>query len=203
MIKFSQIAALLGAFFALPGVAHAGSVDTTSTATFHVIDMCSVRGRTVYLGTFSTQQTWGDVGRELGYYDGISSYFNGVYQLAGFKPGNKGFDYAEWGSVLCTNGVPYNLKITGSAGGYIRFPGNGYDVLFMPMVKSVDGQVLSDSSAEWPGQGKAVNLLGVDMTGTGTEQFFHGGAYMFHYADLNERLTPGVKVDTLTYSLNF
>lgn len=190
------------AFCAAP-VVHAGTAEITTNATFQVIDVCSVQGRTVYLGTYSTQQTWGDVGRDLGYYDGINSYFDGVYQLAGFNPGGKGYDYAEWGSVLCTKGVPYTLTMAGTAGSYIRFPGNGYDVLFMPMVKSVNGQVLSDSSAQWPGQGRAVNLSGVNIDGTGDEQVFRGGAYMFHYADLGERLTPGVKVDTLTYNLNF
>jgi len=66
MAKFPKMIALLGALAALPGAAQAGTATDTKTAAFDVINQCSVTGATINLGTYRTNQTWGDVAAVLG-----------------------------------------------------------------------------------------------------------------------------------------
>lgn len=187
------------ALLAMPGIAIAGTSTATGSASFNVTTQCSVTGATVKLGTFTTSQTWGDVGAALG----VS---NGSY-----TPGSQGFEYLNWGSVTCDNGTPYTLKIIGtwSASKRIAFDVNGKKAVFDPMVKKVGGATVADSTG-WVGAGQHVASNGaLSATGTGAKQDVLGNVVL-SYSAAGITVTPadalsvtGTYTDALTYTLSF
>lgn len=63
MIKnVSKVAIVAAALVALPGMAQAGTATATGTATLTVINQCTVTGATVNLGSYTTSNTWANVG---------------------------------------------------------------------------------------------------------------------------------------------
>jgi hypothetical protein len=122
------LSALATAALCLPAAAQAGTSTTTSTASFAVADQCTVTGATVNLGTFRADQTWGDVGNAVGANrDGL------------VLNRNAGVAYLTFGSVTCSNGVPYTLVARGNkfSGMNMTFTVNGYEARFSPFIKTL------------------------------------------------------------------
>jgi len=105
MIKHvSKFALAATALVALPGAAQAGTSTDTGAASMTVINQCSVTGANVNLGTYTTNQTWDDIGKVLGR----------NYGDTGYSPGTLGQEYVNFGSVTCDTATPYTLYINGS-----------------------------------------------------------------------------------------
>lgn len=198
---------------ALPGLAHAGTSTATGTASFNVVNQCSVTGTTVNLGTYTTSQTWGGVANTLGAYD-----------YGGYTAGTSGQEYINWGSVTCDAGTPYTLEIKGgsahpySPGGIVFLrnelvPGSGdwdFGVHFNPFVKKIGATVIPDN--DLPGLGGYVGSIPAAAVGTGAPQAVLGSVTMnwtTSWATWTSGLSPTDQLkadsfsDTLTYTLNF
>ena len=94
MNRFVSRIACAAALLATPGLAHAGTSTATGSASMNVLNQCSVTGANVNLGTFTTNNTWADVGSQLGYWgEAMYSY------------GSQGASYANFGSVTCDAGT--------------------------------------------------------------------------------------------------
>lgn len=188
----------------LPGVALAGTATSTGTATFDVVDQCTVAGATVNLGTYNSSSTIADLAADLG--DWQSTY----------TPGIRGQAYLNWGTVNCTSGMPYTLSIKGtsvevlSLGG-VRFAwsdaqNNNYSAIFDPYVKSIGGVIVADTNANAPGAGAKVNTGFASGIGTGLPQIVQGSVAYNYNASMSQyfdKLVAGSQSDTLTYTLNF
>lgn len=187
---------------ALPGVAQAGTSTTSSSVTFQVTSQCAVTGATVNLGSFRTNQTWGDVGDELG-----------IINAVGADPivGTRGKKYANWGSVTCDKDVPYFVKMSGADDSQrITFTHNGKTVGLLPLVEELGGTTAFGK----PGEGMAGTskslYLGFTGIGTGAKQDMLGSAAV----RFNVSYTTAVPADLiggqaatlsdqLTYTLTF
>lgn len=189
---------------ALPGMAHAGTATATGTATFQVVDQCSVTGATVNLGTYTTSQRIEDVAAELG--DMWTAY----------TPGSRGQSYLTWGTVNCSNGTPYTLSIKGSSveapsPGGIQFAWTDaqnleYRANFDIFVKSIGGVTVADSNGLAVGAGAKVNTDSASGTGTGADQTIVGSVAFNYGASMSlysTKLPAGTHVDTLSYTLTF
>jgi len=155
--KIALSALATAAALCLPAAAQAGTSTTTSTASFAVADQCTVTGATVNLGTFRADQTWGDVGNAVGANrDGL------------VLNRNAGVAYLTFGSVTCSNGVPYTLVARGNkfSGMNMTFTVNGYEARFSPFIKTLGGVVVPDSrTGTYAQHGR---LFGDNISGVGT-----------------------------------
>ncbi|MFM2300699.1 MAG: hypothetical protein RLZZ84_435 [Pseudomonadota bacterium] len=195
------------ALAALPGAAHAGTSTANGSAALGVGAQCSVTGGTVNLGTYSSAQTWGDVGKEVGLTD------DSTFATAG----TKGLQGLNLGSVACENGVPFSLNILGTGGGgsgHIRLTMNGKVVNLLMFVKKVGATPINDGPGGiYAGFGKAmVQNFFASAPGTGAPQAVLGSALVNTRpasaaggttALLTDKLTVGTYTDTLSYTLNF
>lgn len=190
------------------GTAHpaiAGQSTDTGTATFSVINECSVAGSTIDLGTFLTTQTFQDVANANGYFDANDNWFEGT----------RGTGYVNLGSITCDSGVPYTVNIQGSGpDGAILMDIGGKKVAASIWIKSIGAQTLADASEpnlgayasdiswEHPsgvGSGTPQTTLGTVPLGLGWVKQQNGGT-----AELADQLgTAGTYVNTLVYTLNF
>ena len=166
MQRLSNKLALATALVALPGVAHAGTSTATGTATLTVINQCTVTGATVNLGSYTTSNTWANVGAALGSYNGTT-----------YTAGSLGQEYLNFGSVTCDTGTPYTLTIKGTAtgvAGAIKITQGGKVATFLPAIKRVGGNAIADSNATYSGTGAQVYTSPVASTGTGSAQTLLG-----------------------------
>jgi hypothetical protein len=197
-------AALLAA--ALPGIAHAAETSNGSgTAVLAVNAQCVVEGANVDLGTFTTTQTWGDVAAVLGRDPGLGD----------FIPGSRGTDYLNLGSITCTDGVQYELGISGSGSGDplanevqggIKLVINGTSRFFELGIKRIGTQVLRDAYDNQPGFGYTlIEGNTAPGIGTGVPQELRGSAVLNTY--LSSPTEPigqaGTFSDSLVYTLTF
>ncbi|MEN9683176.1 MAG: hypothetical protein RLZZ427_927 [Pseudomonadota bacterium] len=170
-------ALLAAATAALPGSAYAaGSSTGSGQAALTVGAECAVTGGNVDLGTFTTDQTWGDVDATLGYVasDGTT-----------YHPGLRGVAYADFGSVTCDKDVDYTLTISGEAfrtlAGGVRVVINGTAAEMFIAIKEVGGNVLADDngnrSFSAPNAGQVLGTRtdnSIAAKGTGSEQRVKG-----------------------------
>ncbi|MEN9683174.1 MAG: hypothetical protein RLZZ427_925 [Pseudomonadota bacterium] len=200
--QFITAAATVLALAALPAAAHAaGSSSGSGTAALTVGDRCEISGNTVDFGTFLTTQTWGDVARQLGQWDGQSSYIQGT----------RGGEYLDFGSITCPALTDYTLNFVGDQGNLgAAFAMNGKLAQFRFSVKSIGGVPLADSpfaSVYFPGAGRLVGNDLIPGTGTGAPQRIRGAAHYLNYAitttSLTDPLTQGTYSHPLTYYLTF
>lgn len=196
---FTKIALAAGAIAALPAAAQAGTSTATGTATLTVINQCNVAGANINLGTYTTSQTWGDVGNSLGKIDEWGTYV----------PGSKGLEYMNFGSVTCDAGVPYTLTVTGASHYNIGITHNGKTAKFIPAIKKLGSATVADNDVSVPGAGANVAYYELSGTGTGSAQALLGSAIL-SFPDMYTSAVPsdtfgatGVATDTLTYTLNF
>lgn len=185
----------------MPGHALAGTSSATGTAALTVVNQCSVTGANVSLGTYTVNQTWGDVGAALGLQDASFVY----------TAGSLGFEYLNFGSVICDAGTAYSLQIRGSGlGGMIRLTQGGKVSTFLPAVKKLGGTVLADSNNTfYPGTGAHVSANPLSATGTGAAQALVGNVVFALRGSGNTSTvsdvlgSAGLASDTLTYTLTF
>lgn len=226
MIKnVSKVAIVAAALVALPGMAQAGTATATGTATLTVINQCTVTGATVNLGSYTTSNTWANVGTALGSFNGANytvgslgqEYLNfgSVTCDSGapyYTAGSNGQEYLNFGSITCDSAAPYTLTIKGTAtgdAGAIKLTHNGKAATFMPGIKKLGGNLVADSNATFAGAGVQVWQTPVAGTGTGTAQALLGNVTLsFAGADTTALATDtlgaaGTASDTLTYTLNF
>lgn len=202
MIKnVSKVAIVAAALFALPGMAQAGTATATGTATLTVINQCTVTGATVNLGSYTTSNTWANVGSALGSFNGSN-----------YTVGSLGQEYLNFGSVTCDSGAPYTLTIKGTAtgvAGAIKITQGGKVATFLPAIKRVGGSGIVDSNATYSGTGAQVYTSPVASTGTGSAQTLLGNVTLSFSASGTTALatdtlgTAGTASDSLTYTLNF
>ena len=196
-------AALVGAtLFAVPGMAVAGTSTATGAASFNVTNQCSITGATVNLGTFTVNQTWGNVGAELG-----------MASASGYTVGSRGVEYLTWGSVTCDNGTPYTINIKGTATNQnaITLRVNNKTAMLHPFIKKIGAIAIADNNAGiTPNAGaRADHTFLVSGAGTGAAQAIVGNALLalvhggttITVAD--QLAITGSYTDTLTYTLNF
>lgn len=190
---------------ALPGAAFAGTSASTGTASLSVTNQCSVSGATVNLGTFTVNNTWGDVAASLGLW------------VDGGTParGSRGTQYLTFGSITCDAGTPYELDIRGSSldpnsAGAIEFTHAGKVAKFFPFVTTIGSETIYDEyPAEFPGGGLSAGWANIPGTGSGTAQPIMGNVVFFTgvqstTAGLTDKLgTPAVLTDTLYYGVYF
>ena len=202
LIKNISAIALAAGIAALPGAANAGTSTATGTANLTVTTQCSVTGANVNLGSYTTAQTWGDVGAALGKHDDAS----------GYAAGSRGFEYLNWGSVTCDNAMPYTLSISGTASlGRIKMAVGTKTATFDLYVKKVGTNTVSDTNGTTiPGGGALMNAGGdVTVLGTGAQQDLLGSVVHARSATDNTAAatdalgTAGTYNDTLTYTLKF
>ncbi len=202
MFKNLSKVALAAALVAVPGVAHAGTATATGQAVLNVINQCTVTGKNVNLGTFTANNTWGQVGAALGSYNGTT-----------YTAGSQGQEYLDFGSVTCDNNTPYTLSIRGTSSfvaGAIKITHNGKTATFLPGIKRLAGNVVTDTSSTFAGTGAQVGTSTLSGTGTGTAQALLGNVTLnFAVGGAAAPLTgetlgvAGTATDTLTYTLNF
>lgn len=202
MIKnVSKVALVAAALIALPGAAQAGSATASGTATLTVINQCTVTGATVNLGTYTSNQTWANVGAALGSHNGTT-----------YTAGSQGQEYLNFGSVTCDSGAPYTLTIKGTStgvSGAIKITQGGKVVNFLPAIKKVGGTTVADSNASYAGTGAHVYTSAVAGTGTGAAQTLLGNVTLALGTSGSTALatdtlgTAGTASDTLSYTLNF
>ena len=183
----------------IPAVAQAGTATDTGTAILNVVNQCMVDGVDVKLGTFTTSQTWDQVGTELG-----------KYNAATFTPGAKGLSYLTFGTVICDKNFLYSLTIKGSgADGAIKITHNGKTAIFLSAIKKVDGNDVNDNMSAYGGTGAQVWGNHLSHEGSGTTQTLLGNVTLdFSHPDSSivagEALgISGIAQDTLTYELKF
>lgn len=190
------------AIAALPGAAQAGTSTTTSTANFAVVNQCSVSGANIDLGTYTTQQTWGDLAATIGHLN-ITGYV--------YTAGSRGEALMKIGSVTCDNNVPYGFNILGSsadlqANKAIELTINGKTGRILIYAKKLGADVLDDELI--PARGLSLGWDQVYGLGTGSTQDVQGSVLLYSTnnttAQLSDKFgTPGTYADTLTYVLNF
>ncbi|MGE8141405.1 hypothetical protein ACQKOE_05465 [Novosphingobium sp. NPDC080210] len=194
--KASKLALAAAAALCLPAAAQAGTSTTTSTASFNVVQQCAVTGATVVVGTYIAGQTWLDLGKDIGY----------TTAPGAFTKGTKGNQYANFGSILCTNGTLYTINIKGSGGlGYINFNMNNKTYVLAPFVSKIGNFTISDASASYPTMGNNVANNSIGSIGTGLQQPILGSVIFMQTVDtfFTDTLPAGKYVDPLTYTLTF
>ena len=200
MNRIFKLAIAASAIAALPGVAHAGTATATGTVTLTVVDQCAVTGANVNLGTYAADNTWDDVAKALGKYDGTT-----------YTAGSRGQEYLNYGSITCSNGIGYTLTIKGSAtNGGIKINHNGKTAVFMPAIKKLAGTVVADTAGGFAGAGARVATSPLAGTGTGAAQALLGNVTLIFDAAAGTTAAmtgtlgvAGTATDTLNYTLNF
>ena len=195
--KASKLAVAAAAALCLPAAAQAGTQTTTSTATFNVVQQCAVTGARVEIGTYLTSQTWGDLGADIGY----------APAAGGFVKGARGNQYANFGSILCTSGTPYTIKIigTGSGNNYINFQMNGKTYFLSPWASKIGNNTVPEASTTFATMGRNLATMTFGSSGTGLQQPILGSVIFMQTAGigLSDPLQAGQYVDPLTYTLTF
>lgn len=190
---------------ALPTVAQAGSSNKTGTASFTVMEQCSVTGSTVVLGAFIVGQTWRQVSAETGR-RGLEGAI-----------GTRGTEYLNWGSITCDKDVSYTVEIKGTyvgpaSPGGVRFTIGGRTVVFQPFVKRIGDNIIPDNNWGIGGYGAysgSRNVSYPSSLGTGAPQAILGNVAFFAGASggaavLDAKLTTvGSFTDKLSYNLYF
>ena len=198
----SKLALAAAAALCLPAAAQAGTSTTTSTANFAVVNQCSVSGANIDLGTYTTQQTWGDLAATIGHLNITGNVYTA---------GSRGDALMKIGSVTCDNNVLYGFNILGSsndgeAANAIELTINGKTGRILIYAKKLGTDVLSDELI--PGRGASLGWDQVYGFGTGSTQDIQGSVLLYSTNNTTAQLTdkfgtPGTYVDTLTYILNF
>jgi hypothetical protein len=200
MLKsIGKYAAAALALCVVPAVAHAGTATGTGSAALSVDNQCSISGATVDLGTFRTNQTWGDVTSALGQLEGSVFY-----------PGSRGLQYLDYGSITCAAGLPYTATITGSdsLNQFITLTVNGQSLYIFHFVKKLGGTTLADNSPVFVTAG-TLGPSGFSGVGTGAAQKMLGNVVIYGLAstpvlDPTRQLgAAGAFSDTLSHTLNF
>lgn len=186
----------------LPAAAQAGTSSTTSTASFNVVNQCSISGATVDLGTYTTQQTWGDLAASIGHLD----VGGGVYTA-----GSRGNWLTKLGTITCQNNLFYAFTIHGSsndpqASKAVELSIGGKTARLQLYVTKVGGDFAVDDNI--PGRGIGVGLDPVAWIGYGVTQDIEGSALLLTTAATTAQLTDkfgtaGTYADTLSYTLTF
>lgn len=195
----------------VPASAQAGTTTAVSNVAVELVSQCTVTGATVNLGSYRNTQYWREVAQSIGYYlagmnDGLSA--------TGIRSGTRGWEYANFGSVTCDAGLPYSLRIQGTAadGGMIRLNVNGTIALFMPAIKRLGGNVVPDNAApNYVNSGHHMYFGPMSGVGTGTAQEMLGSAVINLNLGAESTVRSnsmlggggGSYADTLTYTLNF
>lgn len=195
--RVSRLALAAAAALALPAAAQAGTATTTSTASFNVAQQCAVTGATIVVGTYTTNQTWMDIAKEIGYEP---------HTYGTLIKGTRGTQYVNYGSILCSSGTPYTIAIRGNYLGYVSFVMNGKRYHLAPWVKKIGNEIIPDYvPSVYPGLGMDPATMPVSATGTGVQQPIVG-SFMYIQdptVSLSDPLLPGKYVDPLTYTLTF
>lgn len=195
--KASKLAlAAATAALCLPAAAQAGTETTTSTASFNVVQQCAVTGATVVVGTYLTSQTWLDLGKDVGYKTATGT----------FVAGTKGNQYANYGSVLCTSGTYFTIKITGKNSPFISFDMNNKTYILSAWASKIGNVAIPDGAPlAYPGAGKNLGSSTFGTNGTGVPQPILGSVIFTETAlvSLSDPLLAGQYVDPLTYTLTF
>lgn len=143
-LSASILAAAACTFGALPAMA--GTSTCTGTATFQVVNQCSIAGANVNLGTFRTTDTLQTVANKTGYQDGTT------YDLVA---GTDGVGTVLLGTVTCDTGTPYTVSMqsTGWGGSLVLTLPNGIIEMY-PMVKKIGNYNVPDGEPYFNGFGK-------------------------------------------------
>lgn len=196
--KASKLAlAAATAALCLPAAAQAGTETTTSTASFNVVQQCAVTGAIVNIGTYLTSQTWLDLANETGYR---------VATGGQVVKGSRGTQWANYGSILCTSGTAYTIKMTGNVQGWITFNMNNKTYYLFPWANKIGNSTVPDGAPLiYTGGGKNLGSMTFGSTGTGVQQPILGSVIFQQTADVsfNDPLKAGQYVDPLTYTLTF
>lgn len=203
MIKIiSRIALVAAAVAALPGAAQAGTSIRTTNASFNVVNQCSISGATIDLGTYTTQQTWGDLAASIGHLDANS----GVYTA-----GSRGNWLMKLGTITCQNNLFYGFTIHGSsndpqANKAVELTIGGKTARLQLYVTKVGGDFAVDDNIL--GRGIGVGADPVPWIGYGVPQDIEGSALLLTTATTTAQLADkfaaaGTYADTLTYTLTF
>lgn len=206
MKNVSKLLVASAAVLAIPGVAHAGTATDAKTATFKVINQCSITGANINVGTFTTTNTWGDVFAVHGHIrESDRADVRGTLGLTG----------VNWGSVTCDAGTPYNLQIKGKDTDWnyalLLFNVNGKRMSAWPMVKKIGAIDVPDSYWVDPDIGGSAHdwVAGV---GTGAPQAVIGhmwfdpgwGGFAPDRAVTADQLgASGTYIANIDYTLNF
>lgn len=204
MQKFIRPLFAAAAIVAAPSVAIAGTSTATGTATFKVVNQCTISGTTVNLGTYLTTDTPETIGQQIGYYDDDTFTF---------VAGGNGTGSVNLGSVTCDNGTLYTVAIDGTnANKDIKVNLANEAIYFQAFVKKIGDVTIPNS---WPGSdfgGYGNSNYGTtSATGSGTPQAIMGNIIpllqSYGLAGFLERTQPlgaaGTYTDSLTYTLSF
>lgn len=199
---FSKLALAATALAAIPGAAHAGTSTDNKTASFSVINQCTVTGANVNIGTFRVSDTWANVMAAHSYFDAATGTF---------VTGSNGLEAVNFGSVTCDNDTPYLLFVYGdSRPNYaLDLAVNGKTMNIFPMLTKVGGTVVPDTYWVDPGMGLPGGE-GYDGVGNGTSQALQGYLLFYPQLDPGANATPtdqmgatGTYADTISYELRF
>lgn len=198
----SKLALAAAAALCLPAAAQAGTSTAGSTASFNVVNQCSISGATVDLGTYTTQQTWGDLAASIGHLD----VGGGVYTA-----GSRGNWLTKLGTITCENNLFYAFTIHGSsndpqASKAVELTVGGKTARLQLYVTKVGGDFAVDDNI--PGRGIGVGADPIPWIGYGEPQDIEGSAVLLTTATTTAQLTDkfaatGTYADTLTYTLTF
>ena len=192
----SKLTLAAAAALALPTTAQAGTETTTSTASFNVVQQCAVTGATVNIGTYIAGQTWLDLGKETGY--GPSG--------VPFVPGTRGKQWANFGSILCTPGTYFTIRLSGNVNGCITFIMNNKTYYLSAWANKIGTVTVPDGvPSVYPGGGKNMGSMTFGTNGTGVAQPILGSVILQESAGsrFSDPLLAGQYVDPLTYTLTF
>lgn len=205
--KASKLALVAAVALCLPAAAQAGTSTTTSTANFQVLNQCSITGATLDLGTFTTQNTWGDVAAATGRVD----------TSLNLTQGSRGLSYLNMGTLTCDLNTLYDVNITGSStgsgysNGAVKLAIGGKTGKFLLFVNKIGNMVVTDEAPTAPGAGTSIGWWGLGyFNASGVPQPIVGSAALITglgepgEAQLTDKLNvAGSYSDTLTYTLNF
>lgn len=200
--KASKLALAAAAALCLPAAAQAGTSTDTKAANFTVLNQCSITGANIDLGTFTAQQTWGDLGASIGHLNvGTNAY----------TPGSRGGASMKLGSVNCDWDLIYTLYIQGSsndpqASKAIQLTVGGKTAPLRLYVKKIGGLDIGDENI--PGRGISLGPDFIYWIGGAAPEDIEGNVLLLTTAASTAQLTdkfgtPGTYADTLTYTLNF
>lgn len=203
--------ARLGALLFVAGMAatsnaaYAGTSTGTGTATFKVLNQCSVTGANVNLGTFTTTQTAGDVAASLGYLQGVDSDL----LTRGTMPDGA----LVLGSVTCDAGTPYTLRIDPAVSGapqvfsLLGLTLNGKGLALSTWARKIGDQSLGSNWASSIDAWYMSNFNPAAAIGTGAPQQITGNIYVetaYSEMQLTDQLgQAGVYSAPQIYTLTF
>ncbi|MEN9683173.1 MAG: hypothetical protein RLZZ427_924 [Pseudomonadota bacterium] len=205
--KFSTTAAAAAlALAALPQAAHAaGSSAGSGAAALTVEGECSLKGATVDLGTYTTNQTWGDVGAILGLADQASD--------TSYRVGALGTQYLELGTFYCPDTQFSGFNVVGSGvvtntQGVVPIVMNGKLMNIVLFVKKVGQTTVEGFQIPFFAGAGVVMQPGIYAysNSDGSPQKVLGSALVHtrgSTAALTDKLTAGTYTDKLTYTLLF